>query len=380
MTESLSNQTELWQLVNDAHIDGIVIYDRQLNVLYWNRAASVLTGIDRMEAEGSNFHRLFPFQHHDGVMEAIQQAFSGKDAMVPYEALQLPEFQYEFYFKPLDADDSAARHIMHLIRDISPRIRVGNELKALNKALVRKNRELTAKSDEILAFSQVTSVGMEEPLYKIYSSIEMIINREGARLPEWITGHLKRVQGSTQRMRMVANDLYLFYEISRRKMHYIKIDLNRLASRMKQQFQHIASFDDCVKLEKQLPEVSGDPATIQLLFRNVIGNAIKFHRPEASPQVNINCKLMNADEMRPFENRKACDYYCIEFQDNGIGFDMKEREKIFQMFYRLNKNKYPGTGIGLAFCKKIVELHHGWIEAESELGIGSTFRIYLPVE
>jgi signal transduction histidine kinase len=116
----------------------------------------------------------------------------------------------------------------------------------------------------------------------------------------------------------------------------------------------------------------------------LITNALKFSKPDATPEINISSSVINADEILSFdfpEESKHSSYNLIEVSDNGIGFKQEYADTIFKMFQRLHgKTEYEGTGIGLAIVRKVVENHKGFIEAESEPGEGATFKIYLPID
>ena len=121
---------------------------------------------------------------------------------------------------------------------------------------------------------------------------------------------------------------------------------------------------DAVIIKDELPNVMADPIQMEQLFQNLIGNAIKF-RGENKPEIKIGKEIINSK-------------WLIYIKDNGIGIDKKYKDLIFIIFQRLNQNNYPGTGIGLAVCKKIVERHGGKIWIESETGKGSTFYFTIP--
>jgi signal transduction histidine kinase len=128
----------------------------------------------------------------------------------------------------------------------------------------------------------------------------------------------------------------------------------------------------------KLPELQVNKSLIKRLFQNLITNSIKYSRKDVSPVIRISCKMETIQLGIKNNPTKFCRIY---LQDNGIGFDQQYAEQIFTMFKRLHGNtEYEGTGIGLAICKKIVEEHQGFISAKSEVGVGTTFTISLPLE
>jgi len=137
-----------------------------------------------------------------------------------------------------------------------------------------------------------------------------------------------------------------------------------------------------------LPTFAGDHAQLRRLFQNLVSNALKFRRSDESglliaPQIQINAQLIQDADLPPMvkPTRTALAYHRIDVVDNGIGFDEKYLDRIFQVFQRLHgRSEYAGTGIGLAICEKVAANHEGIIWASSELGLGSTFFVYLPVQ
>ena len=124
----------------------------------------------------------------------------------------------------------------------------------------------------------------------------------------------------------------------------------------------------------ELPRVQADPVQMRQLLQNLVGNALKFHRPGVAPQVQVSGTVKAREEGCP-------PVACIEVKDNGIGFEIKYKERIFRPFERLHgRGEFEGAGMGLAICKKIVERHQGSIDAHSVVGEGSTFVVTLPVE
>ena len=133
--------------------------------------------------------------------------------------------------------------------------------------------------------------------------------------------------------------------------------------------------------QSALPVLNIIPIQFNQLFSNIILNAIKYRKPDESVIIKISAEIIPSNEIQKQASFTSDKYWKIEISDNGIGFEQEFANKIFELFQRLHgKSEYEGTGIGLAICKKIVQNHHGFIEAIGKPGIGSTFNIYLPAE
>jgi signal transduction histidine kinase len=158
------------------------------------------------------------------------------------------------------------------------------------------------------------------------------------------------------------------------------VDLNDILKLAKSSLR--ASLDEKMAImnTSDLPIIQGVSFQMQQLFENIIGNAVKYSIPGMVPVVTITTKGISAAYAKTIGLRPDWSYHCISVQDNGIGFEQQYADKIFELFQRLHsKNEYPGTVLGLAICKKIVQNHGGHIKATSKLGEGSVFEIFLPV-
>jgi light-regulated signal transduction histidine kinase (bacteriophytochrome) len=161
----------------------------------------------------------------------------------------------------------------------------------------------------------------------------------------------------------------------------VPTDLCDIVKEVKNNLSELIEEDNITIETSELPVLNVIPIQFNQLFSNIILNAIKYKRDDVNTLIKISAEIVTADKIKtqmPFTHDK---YWTIKISDNGIGFEQEFANKIFELFQRLHgRSEYEGTGIGLAICKKIVQNHHGFIEAIGEPGIGSTFNIYLPVE
>jgi len=182
--------------------------------------------------------------------------------------------------------------------------------------------------------------------------------------------YLQGVQKSADRMVILIRDILAFSKMSFEKGKFIPSDLNELLGQAVSELDlTIQEKNATINIEK-LPEICIDPQLVLPLFTNLIGNAIKYAKPNTPPVIRIYSDF----------NDLGKDKYCrIYVQDNGIGFDQKYADQIFEIFTRLHgQSEYEGTGIGLALCKRIVEKHEGFISAISSPDEGSTFIVSFP--
>jgi light-regulated signal transduction histidine kinase (bacteriophytochrome) len=214
---------------------------------------------------------------------------------------------------------------------------------------------------------------LQEPLRKIRAFGDRLKMKCATILAPESADYLDRMQNAAARMQTLINDLLTFSRVISRTEPFVSVDLAQVT-------QEVLS-DLEVRIEKtgatvevtNLPKIQADPMQMRQLIQNLIGNALKFHLPEAKPKVKVNGVIVT--------NGSSDDPICqLTVQDNGIGFDEKYLDKIFAVFQRLHgRQEYEGTGIGLAVCRRIVDRHKGSISARSKPGEGATFTVQLPV-
>lgn len=246
------------------------------------------------------------------------------------------------------------------------------ELKNSNEALINSNTELAQ-------FAYVASHDLQEPLRKIQTFATMVAELEKTRLSEKGTEILQRLRSTAERMQQLVLDLLSYSRVNKMDNHFARTDLGYLVNTILQQLEDgIEQRKIQVQLD-HLPVIWAIPFQMEQLFTNLLSNAIKFSDPSKNPVIQIRYKRWEPGNIAEAELNANWAYHQIDVEDNGIGFDNSYRDKIFQVFQRLHgKESFPGTGIGLAICKKIVDNHQGFINAKGETGKGACFRIYLP--
>lgn len=250
----------------------------------------------------------------------------------------------------------------------------------ISKSLEDRNQELEKSNKELASFNHVASHDLQEPLRKIQTFISRIFEKESDNLTETGREYFQRIKAAANRMRILIDDLLLFSRANKIEKIFEDADLNILLAAAEQDLIEVIEEKNAIINSTSLPTLSVIPFQIQQLFINLIGNSIKYSKPTINPIINIECEIVNAKN-HPFLNKNDNQsFYKITVSDNGLGFEEEYADVIFTLFYRLHNNSdYPGTGIGLAICKKIVENHQGIITAEGKIGEGSTFNIFFPI-
>ncbi|RAK02585.1 PAS domain S-box-containing protein [Larkinella arboricola] len=257
-----------------------------------------------------------------------------------------------------------------------------SQVQARTQELNESNLELRRSNENLTRFAYVASHDLQEPLRKIQSFGSLLQTQHGADLGETGQDLINRMQVSARRMSELIRDLLAFSRVSTRQQTYDPVSLTEIVTKVLEVLELQIHQSGATVQHDPLPTLTGDASQFGQLFQNLVSNAIKFRRPDTAPSIQITYTALMAHELPEKIKlpRPASRYHLISVIDNGIGFDEKHADRIFEVFQRLHgRSAYSGTGVGLAICQKVVENHGGAITAHSQPGQGSTFRIYLPI-
>lgn len=253
------------------------------------------------------------------------------------------------------------------------------ELKEANAELEEKNTDLLNVNKELEAFAYVSSHDLQEPLRKLQMFAGIILENEQENLSEKGKGYFSLMQQSAGRMQRLIQDLLAFSRVSVAERQFVATDLSLLIEEVKADFKEAITQQKAQIVVQDVCEVYVVPFQFRQLLHNMISNALKFAAPERAPIITIDCHTAMSEALE-VEGLSPLTSYChISISDNGIGFEQHFSNKIFEVFQKLHgREEYAGTGIGLAIVKKIIDNHHGLVNATSELNKGTTFNIYIP--
>ena len=253
-----------------------------------------------------------------------------------------------------------------LEREIAERRRAEAQARGYAHQLERSNRELED-------FASIASHDLQEPLRKVQVFGERLAAQAKPRLEPEEVLYLERMQDAALRMRRMINDLLTFARVTSKSQPSEPVDLNQVAAEVVSDLEvRVEQTNGMIEITN-LPWVEADPLQMRQLFQNLIGNALKFHRPDESPWVQVYPLVTD------YDNQDRTNLVQVVVEDNGIGFDEEFADQIFKPFRRLvGRSAYEGSGMGLAICQKIVERHGGKITAHSQPGRGTKFILSLP--
>jgi len=240
------------------------------------------------------------------------------------------------------------------------------ERKATAEELRKRSEELARSNLELQQFAYIASHDLQEPLRAISGFTELLERRYKGQIDERADKYIGFIVDGTKQMQQVIQDLLAYSRVQTKAHEFSLIDMNESLSQALSNLQVSIRDKRAQITADRLPHIFADGIQITQLFQNLIGNALKFQKPDTIPHIRIS-------------SRREGNWWIFDIADNGIGIDSQYTERIFKIFQRLHaKGEYEGTGIGLAICKRIVERHGGEITLRSEPGAGSTFSFSIP--
>lgn len=277
---------------------------------------------------------------------------------------------------PLKNDKGQVEKILGVNMDITASLESAQKILDLNESLLTMNKELNSLNSELRSFNSITTNNYSEALRHVYINLETIITSDARNLSDSGRANIRRAQSAVQKMKLLTNDInnYLeLYDVGIKKdLISPKIIVQAIVREIKVKIEEANA-----KIEiGELPAIIADPVLVSRLFTNLIDNSIKFRKPGEDPVVKIKHTRVNELENVPISLRRI-PYTIITVTDNGIGFE--DTDMIFELFTQLpDEVKHKGTGMGLAVCKKIMEMHSGYIIEEAEPGKGASFHCFFP--
>jgi PAS domain S-box-containing protein len=365
---------EKFKALLDSAPDAMVVVNSRGEIVLINIQTEKIFGYRRDELLGQKVEVLIPERYSNNHVRHRENFFVTARTRNMGAGLQLfgkkkdgAEFPVEISLSPLQTAEGLL--VSAAIRDITEKKQMEDQIREANvnleKKVLQRTAELENKNKELEQFAYVTSHDLREPLTTTSGFIELFRKKYKGKLDEDADKMLDYLLQANERMKVLIKDLLDYSRIGR-KTELKLVDCNTILKDVTADLGNaIQNVKAIVNIER-LPVINGYPTELKLLFQNLISNSIKFRKPKETPVVTVRAERKNASWQ-----------FCVE--DNGIGIDEKHRERIFVIFQRLHpRSEYEGSGIGLAHCKKIVELHGGKIWVESVYGKGASF--YFTVE
>lgn len=309
------------------------------------------------------------------IKEAWQHMLDGGDYYAREEVIIAKngeKKQLETYGKVIRNSKGEPVKVMGATKNVS-------RLKEYERQLEKKVQELERSNKELEEFAYVASHDLQEPLRKISTFSERLKLKFENELGEDGKSYITRMLTAAANMRMLIENLLNFSRLTVKKVEYVNTGINALLNEVLAEIELQVDESNATIKYDTLPQLEVIPSQVKQLLSNIILNAIKFKKQDVDPVIEIKSVPLATQENEKYNLLPGITYYAITISDNGIGFEQEYAEKIFQIFQRLHgKSEYPGAGIGLAICKKIVDNHHGKLFADGRPGEGATFTVILP--
>jgi PAS domain S-box-containing protein len=335
---------------------------RELRFVRVNRAAERLVGFRRDELLGRNDHDFFPKEEADFFTQKDRDVLrSGELVEIPCEPIHTAQGLRFLRTKkiPICNAQGEAEYLLGISADITAQKNAEDALLRKTEALLRSNRELEE-------FAYFVSHDLQEPLRKILAFGDSLEESAGARLDPDERKQLAHMLHAARRMRLLIRDLLELSRITHVPEPLVTTDLNAIFREVLNDLSVPIRDAGAEVATDPLPRIQAAPEQMHQLLANLLGNSLKFRSEQRTPAIRVSANTRG-------------EFVEIGIHDNGIGFEEAHAQQVFLPFRRLHAaSRYPGTGIGLAICQRIVERHGGQIRAYGTPGVGSSFLVSLP--
>ncbi len=366
--------TRLYQSLTDRLSDHeIILFDRDFNIVLTEGQPRFIRLNIEGDLNGRNLTQLFEQNEFSFLGEYVTTVF-GSDTRSDLER-EINGRLYKTSVYCGNRDDESQSIGVLLLKDVTELAQKQRELDARMEQLDRSNKELEA-------FAYVASHDLLEPLRKIKSFGDRLESKYGSQLQSEGQMYINRMREAAKRMEKLIDDLLLFSRATRQDEHLEAVDLGKCL------LHALANLEVVIEQKQAHIEqpaawltIEAIPSQMEQLFQNIIGNALRFAKKDVPLVVKLSHYTALRSELAHWKAVLPHQRYCVvRIEDNGVGFDQENAERIFTVFQRLHgRSEYEGSGIGLAICKKIVESHGGFIAAEGQTGVGAVFSIVLPL-
>ena len=382
--------------------EGVVTLDSDGIIVYCNSSFAGIVGLAPEKVVGANIRSFIPpdyidqfeqffMNHHESNSKLELLMIDHKHVrtyfIVSLNTLHLEDFvAINLVWTDVTAQKKAEERLTivnkNLKRAIEELLSSEKKIVRLNSSLKENIKVLEDANIELAMFAYIASHDLQEPLRKIITYSGILIDNYHSVIDKRGQHYLNNMQRASERMRNLINDILAYSHISEKGFLFEEINLQTIVNEVLSNLEvPIHETKAKIIIEKELPVIEANSSQMIQLFQNILSNAIKFKIADTIPEITITYEIIKGKEIEMIdENRRESDFCVLRIIDNGIGFRQEFIDKIFIVFQRLNNSSvYPGTGIGLAICKKVVEKHSGFITAEGKPDDGSVFTITLPV-
>ena len=381
LRQHLDERTRISESIFEASVDPMFVVNKSLEIIAWNNMCLKHFSFSKDMVIGRSLNDVFePGTGLNKLFIGIKTALKGEKHYFPAEESGDSDRIVDRYFIPMFSDNGHVQTVLCVIHDLTNEFKIREELKHLNIALEKKNLELEQNNEEIMTFAFAASHDLKEPIRKIRTFNNWLQQEEIDKLSTTGKKYLLATSRSAERLDLLLKDILILSRIQSEKEKQRVIEVKDVLIKVEEEMHDQIKETHAKIYSSAEGTVFANESQLIYLFRNLISNSIKFQREGNKPVITISSTMVKGCSLNHKNAVQDYQYLHISLKDNGFGFEQKYEHKIFQIFQRLHrKEDYPGTGMGLTICKKIMEEHEGFIKAESSLGQGSVFHLFFPV-
>lgn len=373
----IRSEEQYHKMIEEVEDYAILLMDKEGIILNWNKGAEKIKGYREEEIVGKHFRTFYRPEDREKRLPEQLIARAISEGKATHEGWRIRKDGTAFWgsivITALHDRENNIIGFSKVTRDLT-------EKKNAEDRITQYANELEAQNRELQQFAYAAAHDMKEPLRKVLFYTSAVLEKLQDQLPDREMNYLKLAADASKRMQGLIDDLLVYTKSSSSAAIFEQVDLAAIMEEIKIFYQDTIDRTGAVIQAGPLPVILAIPFQIRQLLENMLGNALKYCRHDRTPFIQISCDQVAGSAVRELATSEYDLFYRITIKDNGIGFEPRYAEKIFEMFERLHgRDNYPGTGIGLALCKKIVQNHKGWIKAEGHPEEGAKFFIYLPV-
>ncbi len=372
----------------EASLDPLVTISADGKITDVNEASIKVTGVERKKLIGTDFSNYFtePKKAQEGYLQVFEKGFVADYSLtIKHKNGNLTDVLYNAsVYKDGNGNVlgvfAAARDVTE--QKLAKDLRIANkELAFQNEEKEKRAAELVIINKELQLYAHISSHDLQEPLRKIQMATSRIVDDDYDydKLSDKGKGHLKRIEEAAAQMQTLVEDLIEYARTNNDNRHFENTNLDTIVREVVEEMKERIEEKHAIIEINELCYADIIPFQFRQLMHNIIGNALKFSKPNIPAHIVIKSNIGKGSKLNNAKLSPEETYCHISVTDNGIGFEEQYSEKIFEIFQHLNdRGKYKGSGMGLAIAKKVVENHKGIITATSKIDQGATFDIYLP--
>lgn len=386
--EESESSKRLFETITANTPDLIYVWDLHYRFTYANQALLNMWGKNWEQAIGctllENGYEPWHATMHEREIDHVIATKESVRGVVSFPHATQGKRIYDYILVPVLNDKGEVEAVAGTTRDITEIKKAEEALKRsgeiLEAQVAERTEALRRSNEDLQRFAHVASHDLKEPVRKVRTFTSRLKQEFAGDLPEKAQDYVNKIEKAAERMYSMIEGVLLYSSLNAMEQSFEPVALNDTLANIETDLEVVIQQKQATIHYGNLPVLTGSPILLYQLFYNLINNSLKFASTNRPLQIHIDAEVAGQDELQKAGLNMEQPYTKIKVQDNGIGFDQQDADNIFQSFSRLHpKDRYEGTGLGLALCKNIIERHGGAITATGFANEGATFTLLLPL-